>query len=229
MTETISKITKEQQVNILAQYLRDDILHAGKNIQGHILRRFLEGFAVPFLDFRNNLIQLETEMDINKANALLDFYEFLVGIPDDCLPIADTIELRRRNILLKFAWVQGNLKKQFEYILTLLGVTTFTVQSASENSTLPLTLPFILFSAEEVNYTMVVTLPLSIRPQTLPQTLPFTLGSATFDLIRCLFNKLKPAHTQIFYQFFNDVEYTYIPVTDDGYAIITDDGAVMLF
>ena len=229
MTAKLSKITKEQQTNILAQYLRNDRLHAGKNIEGHILRQILEGFAVSFLDFRNNLIQLETEMDINKANALLDFYELLVGIPDDCLPIADTIELRRRNILFKFAWLQGNLKKQFEYILNLLGITSFTVQSASESLTLPLTLPFTLFGAEEINYTMVVTLPLSIKPQILPQTLPFTLGSATFDLIQCLFNKLKPAHTQIFYQFFNNTEYTYIPVTDDGYSIITDDGFVLLF
>lgn len=229
MPTQLKTITKQEQVNILAQYLRDDILHAGKNIEGDILRHILQALATLFLDFRDNLILLETEMDINKANSLLDFYETLVGIPDDCLPIANTIEERRRNILLKFAWLQGNFKKQVEYILELLlpelqnGVG-FSVQSAAENSQLPQDLPFPLFSDAEIFYTIVIKLPISLKPLTLPQKLPFSLKNTTLYTIKCLVNKLKPAHVKVFYQFFNDIEYQYTLSSDDGYSILTDDG-----
>lgn len=230
MPTKLKIITKQEQVNILAQYLRDDVLHSGKNIDGHPLRQILQALATLFLDFRNNLILLETEMDINKANALLDFYETLVGIPDDCLPIADTIELRTSNILLKFAWLQGNFKKQVEYILNLFGITDFEIQSGSEQATLGnAILGMVLLSSEVINYTMIIALPFYLKGDTLGTAIlgQTTLGNATLETIKCLINKLKPAHVQILYQFFNDIEYQYVITNDDGYSILTDNGSAI--
>lgn len=232
MIERLQKITQIQQTNILAQYLRDDRLHIGKNIEGHPLRSILQGIAISFLDFRNKLILLETEMDINKANALLDFWEKLVGIPDDCIPIASTIEERRRNILIKFAWLQGNLKKQFEYILNLLGITNFTIESGIEQATLGNIILgdfHVLFDNETINFAMVITLPIELKVNVLGTAIlgEFKLGNTILEFIECLFSKLKPAHAQIFYKFFNDIEYQFAPVTDDGYSLLTDDGFII--
>jgi len=84
----------------------------------------------------------------------------------------------------------------------------------------------ILLSSEVINYTMIITLPLYLKGDTLGTAIlgQTTLGNATLETIKCLINKLKPAHVQILYQFFNDIEYQYVITNDDGYSILTDNG-----
>jgi len=66
-----------------------------------------------------------------------------------------------------------------------------------------LTLPFLLISEASAPFTIVITLPSSIQPNGFALTFPFTLTSQQPAILDCLFNKLKPANTQLFFRYSN--------------------------
>ena len=198
----IEPITSQEQTNILAQYLRNDRLHLSKNIEGSNLRRILIGLAGQFIRFKDKANQIYDEYDPNYTTDLIEEWEEFVGIPDDCIGNSGTLEERRINILLKLSGINATTAKQFEYIASILGFD-IKVETGFDSSTLPLTLPFLLISEEEILFTIVVTLEASLKPSGLPLTLPFTLGILAPEILRCLFDKLKPANTKVLFRYAN--------------------------
>ncbi len=196
----LPKLTVEEQTNILARYLPNDRIYIGKYIEDNPMRKILIGLAAVWLDYREILDLLFDEWDPQNTSIFLDEWEKSVGIPDDCFDIAATDDERRVNILLKLTSLNATTAKQFEAVAAILGITV-TVTSGLAFSTLPLILPFLLLSAEEAAYTIVVTLDASLEPEGFPLTLPFTLTSPFPDILECLFNKLKPVNTQIIFRY----------------------------
>ena len=196
----LPKLTAEEQTDILARYLPNDRLFIGKYIEDDPMRKILIGLAAVWLDYREMLDLLFDEWNPQTTNIFLDEWEKSVGIPDDCFDVAATDDERRTNILLKLVSLNATTAKQFETVAAILGLTV-TVTSGLPFSTLPLTLPFLLLSAEEAAYTIVVTLDASLEPEGFPLTLPFTLTSPFPDILECLFNKLKPVNTQIIFRY----------------------------
>jgi uncharacterized protein YmfQ (DUF2313 family) len=192
--------TKEQQANILAQYLRDDILHQAKNKDESVLRKILIGLASGWLDFRDKINEVANEYNPKNTTALIEDWEEFVGIPDSCIQVASTIEQRRLNILLKIAGINATTEKQFKNIASILGYS-IEVSNGVSTSTFPLTLPFLLISEASAPFTIVITLPISAQTSGFPLTLPFTLSEPEPVILNCLFNKLKPANTQLFFRY----------------------------
>lgn len=191
---------KTQQADILAQYLRDDRLHFSKNKEDSVLRKILIGLATGWIDFRNKINEVSKEYNPNITTALIDEWERFVGIPDTCIPVASTIEQRRLNILLKLAGINATTAKQFKNIASILGYT-IEVSNGVDTSAFPLTLPFLLISEASAPFTIVITLPISSQTFGFPLTLPFTLTQEEPAILNCLFNKLKPANTQLFFRY----------------------------
>jgi len=135
--------TQTQQADILAQYLRDDNLHEAKNREGSTLRKILLGLASEWLNFRSKINEVYNEYNPKTTTKMIEEWERFVGIPDNCIPVASTIEQRRLNVLLKLAGISFAL------------------------------------------------------------TFPFTLTSQQPAILDCLFNKLKPANTQLFFRYSN--------------------------
>lgn len=194
--------TQIQQADILAQYLRDDPLHEAKSKDGSTLRKILIGLASEWLNFRNKINEVSNEYDPTTTTKLIEEWEGFVGIPDTCIPIASTIEQRRLNILLKLAGINATTEKQFKNIALILGYN-IQVSNGVDTSTFPLTLPFLLISEASAPFTIVITLPASLQPAGFPLTLPFTLTAQQPEILNCLFNKLKPANTQLFFRYSN--------------------------
>lgn len=192
--------TKEQQADILAQYLRDDRLHQQKNKDGSVLRKILIGIASGWLDFRDKINEVVNEYNPKNTTALIEEWEEFVGIPDSCIPVASTLEQRRKNILLKLAGINATTAKQFKNIASILGYS-IEVSNGVSTSTFPLTLPFLLISEASAPFTIVITLPISAQTSGFPLTLPFTLSEQEPVILNCLFNKLKPANTQLFFRY----------------------------
>lgn len=190
----------EEQTDILAQYLRDDPLWESKNIEGSNLRKVLIGLASQFIRFRDKVNEIYDEYDPTITTNLIEEWETVVGIPDGCIGNKGTLAQRRVNILLKLAGVNVTTAKQFETVATILGLT-IRVDTGIDASTLPLSLPFVLMSAAEAPFIIVVTVDESLKPQGLPLTLPFTLTSSTPNLLNCLFQKLKPANTKLIFRY----------------------------
>jgi uncharacterized protein YmfQ (DUF2313 family) len=193
-------ITQEQQADILAQYLRDDRLHEAKNKPESNLRRVLLGLASEWLNFRATIDDVKFEYNPTQTTSLIEEWESFVGIPDSCIPIASTLEQRRLNILLKLAGINVSTEKQFENIAAILGYS-IEVSNGVDTSTFPLELPFILLAAGSAPFTIVITLPIALKPSGFPLTLPFKLSASEPQILSCLFNKLKPANTQLFFRY----------------------------
>lgn len=196
----LKEITQTQQTDILAQYLRDDRLHQAKNNDQSVLRRILLGLASEWLNFRNKINEVSNEYNPTSTTKLIEEWEKFVGIPDSCIAIASTIEQRRLNILLKLAGVNVSTEKQFKNIALILGYN-IEVSNGVSTSTFPLTLPFLLISEASAPFTIVITLPASLKPAGFPLTLPFILTSGQPAILNCLFNKIKPANTQLYFRY----------------------------
>ena len=194
--------TQPQQADILAQYLRDDNLHEAKNRDDSTLRKILLGLASEWLNFRDKINEVVNEYNPQKTTALIQEWEEFVGIPDDCIPVALTIEQRRLNVLLKLSGINVTTEKQFKNVASILGYN-IEVSNGVSTSTFPLTLPFLLISEASAPFTIVITLPSSIKPSGFALTFPFTLTSQQPAILDCLFNKLKPANTQLFFRYSN--------------------------
>lgn len=194
--------TQTQQADILAQYLRDDSLHEAKNREGSTLRKILIGLASEWLNFRSKINEVSNEYNPKTTTKLIEEWEQFVGIPDDCIPVASTIEQRRLNVLLKLAGINATTEKQFKNVASILGYN-IEVSNGVSTSTFPLTLPFLLISEASAPFTIVITLPSSIQPNGFALTFPFTLTSQRPAILDCLFNKLKPANTQLFFRYSN--------------------------
>ena len=194
--------TQTQQADILAQYLRDDNLHEAKNKDGSTLRKILIGLASEWLNFRSKINEVSNEYNPKTTTKLIEEWEQFVGIPDNCIPVASTIEQRRLNVLLKLAGINATTEKQFKNVASILGYN-IEVSNGVSTSTFPLTLPFLLISEASAPFTIVITLPSSIQPNGFALTFPFTLTSQQPAILDCLFNKLKPANTQLFFRYSN--------------------------
>lgn len=194
--------TQTQQADILAQYLRDDSLHEAKNRDGSTLRKILIGLASEWLNFRSKINEVSNEYNPKTTTKLIEEWEEFVGIPDDCIPVASTIEQRRLNVLLKLAGINATTEAQFKNVASILGYN-IEVSNGVSTSTFPLTLPFLLISEASAPFTIVITLPSSIQPNGFALTFPFTLTSQQPAILDCLFNKLKPANTQLFFRYSN--------------------------
>lgn len=200
MAEYFTTRTQEQQTNILAQYLPDNKLFEQKYNDAANIRKLLLGLAVEFGRKRGVLNDIRNEYFPSGTTQFLSDWERQVGIPSDCIPVAATDQERRDRILLKLASINATTKKQFENIITALGFAG-TVSNATDESGLPLTLPFILISEDERPFTIIVTLDASLQGEVLPLTLPFTLSSAVPEILECLFNRLIPAHCQVYFRY----------------------------
>jgi uncharacterized protein YmfQ (DUF2313 family) len=192
--------TQEQQADVLAQYLRNDVLHQAKNKEGSTLRKILIGLANEWCNSTSKLNDVSNEYNPKNTTNLIEEWEAFVGIPDSCIAIASTLEQRRKNILLKLAGINATTEKQFKDIASILGYT-IQVSNGVATSTFPLTLPFLLISEASAPFTIVITLPKSQEPSGFVLTFPFTLTSQQPEILNCLFNKIKPANTQLFFRY----------------------------
>lgn len=224
MADYVQNNTEQEQANILAQYLRNDPLHAGKFIDGSNLRKLLIGLASGFIDFNNFLNLIVKEGDLNEANFLLTEWERTLGIPDDCLTNNGSLEERRRNLLLKLAGLQGTLIEQFEYVVNVLGYSGIEIKTAVEKSTYPLQYPFPYFDEEQAPFIIYVILPPELTPTTYPLTYPIQYNSV-ITLLECIFDKLKPANVKIIYEYTKpSVDTSVYLTTEDGFILTLENG-----
>lgn len=195
----IKERTQEEQATVLAGYLPNDQLWHDKNVDDTVLRKILLGLASQWLDFRDTGNEVCSEYDPTTTTKLITEWETAVGIPDCCFSNTGSLEDRRKQILLKLAGINATTAKQFENIAAVLGYDV-TVEAAKDSSSasFPMTFPFILMTSDEAIFSFIVNIndPASSG---FPYTFPFTLASGVSELLKCLFDKLKPANSLVFF------------------------------
>lgn len=191
----IQERTLQEEAGVLRQYLPANPLYSGDNLQ-----KILLGLGASWLDYRAFINKLSIEYNINTTEDLISSWEGFVGIPDSCFNIASTIEERRQNVLLKIAGLNVATARQFENIAQILGFS-IQVTSGIEEASFPLTFPAILLGAGDLGFTILVKIDSSLKPSGFPLTFPFEFTGDAPDILQCLFNKIKPANTQVIFKY----------------------------
>ena len=152
-------------------------------------------------EFRNEIIPDETVL-------FIDEWESAVGIPDDCFDGQGTIADRRRNVLAKLASFGVQTSSDFVDLAAFFGVPA-VVKGGSTHGLFPFEFPMVFFPDERTaRHTILIDLGglTNVFPYTFRATAAednsFSFGSPEISLIKCLFEKLKPAHCDILYMDF---------------------------
>lgn len=164
-----------------ATHLPDSPPFLGKNVPDANFYRLLDALSVRIAETSNAINAWVNNYAPQNAVLLVEEWEEAIGLPDACFPKADTIEERIEDILVKLRARSVRTAQDYEDLAATLGVT-LTVRPYKEICE-PWGSPYVVLSNEKGgcdNFTLVVD------------------GAAT-DQIKCVFNKIKPAHVELLY------------------------------
>ena len=191
--------TQEEHANALAAYYPDNPLFAGKYRPTAKLRELLLGLAEQLRIAENQIELIWEQLDITETVDLIEEWEKALGIPDTCFFGERTIEIRRRDILVKLnSSVQT--AQDFEDLAALLGVEVRVI-SGAESSIFPITFPMIFADGTSVEqrFTMVVIV-IDVPPVSFPLEFPILFPETAVTVVQCLFRLLKPANVEVIFQ-----------------------------
>jgi uncharacterized protein YmfQ (DUF2313 family) len=190
--------TLEENTTALAQYLPNDRLFAGKNIQDDDLRELLTGVSGE-LTRTDELFQTvwdNTNILTTNDEAFMSKWESMVGIPDDCFSVSNDFEERRNNVLVKLRSLGVLTNQNFVDLAATLGVV-ITITPLSESLYPPYDVPFIPVG-QGTRFVATVKGPNLEMTEFPPYDVPF-IPTQVNSIIRCLFDILKPANVKYIY------------------------------
>lgn len=214
---TFSSHTIEENTQSLADTLPNGPIFLAKNKDPSNLRKFLTGLAYEITRGEEYVQSIADEYDINETSLFIEQFESALGIPDDCLSIVGkTLEERRQQIIAKIRMNNVTTRQQFIDLAAIFG---FEIQifGGAHFWVFPLNFPahfmetMTMFpldfqiefttGAKRARFTMVVKYIHLVSPLIFP--LPFAVHFSTtvHTVIECLFNRLKPANTEIIFAF----------------------------
>lgn len=187
----------DETTNSLAAFMPGGRVFAGKNRDGATLRKYLTGLAIELKRVEEMMNLISHEYDITVTTEFINEWESAVGIPDDCFDGTGTLEDRRKAVLAKFALMNLTTEQDFIDLAALFGVN-ITITTGIDEIRFPFTFPVLMFSTEKAaRFTMLIEFDTVL--ETFPFTFPIPFGEGIIGLIRCLFDKLKPANVRIIY------------------------------
>jgi len=178
---------------------RNKKLWASVNISDTIVRKFLEGLAGELDSFQDLEFVIASTYIPNFDDSMIDRWEELVGIPDKCFPNDGTDAERRRNIIIKLAFM--NLQTQQDYfdLAAILGLT-IEISYADTNDAFTYTFPVTLFTKKEAQFTWFI----NIIEENLTQfsyTFPIAFEQTNSALFQCICEQQKNASTNLIFTF----------------------------
>jgi uncharacterized protein YmfQ (DUF2313 family) len=192
--------TQQEHTDALAQYLPSGVAWISKNIDGTDLRKLLLGLAGEILRSEQKINEISAEYFPQTTTQLLSEWEALLGIPDDCIQLETTADARRKNILLKLNASFIGTSADFIYLASLMGYV-IRIKTSADMITFPLTFPIEMIDAGEEPYVWYIQFVGIVQQNALPLTFPITFTADPTDAIKCLFQKLKPANTKLFFRY----------------------------
>jgi uncharacterized protein YmfQ (DUF2313 family) len=165
----------------------------------------LQGLGGELTVLDQTIANTELGLNILETNDLdfISAWEAAVGIPNSYFPNTTSlpIEERRKQILIQIRSLGVLTAEDFINLAALLGFT-ITISSGVTYGTFPMMFPFTFFKDKvAARFTMIVNAPASLNPYGFPLTFPLKLSSTTSNILETLFNILKPAPTQIIFNY----------------------------
>lgn len=197
--------TLEQQTQAFTQYLPNDKVFMAKNFDGSNLRKLFKGLSGEVVRVDQIFQSVWDGTNLLETNDpdYMAAWEAAVGIPNSYFTQTTslTMEQRRNQVLIQLRSLGVLTAQDFIDLAALLGIT-ITITPGSEVTGFPFVFPFILFgSITDARFTMIVNAPTSLDPFAFPMTFPLTFSSDEGNILETLFNILKPANTQIIFNY----------------------------
>ena len=189
-------------------------LWASCNLSGTTIRLLLAAFSGELARFQDLEFQLANTYIPNFDNSMIERWEQDLGIPDSCFTNDGTDAERRRNIIIKLAYM--NLQTQQDYfdLANLLGLD-IQISYADTSDAFPYTFPIALISEKEAKFTWFINIS-NVQEQTFPYTFQITFGESASELFQCICQKQKGADTRLIFSF-NQVGNHYIDNSGNFY------------
>lgn len=203
-----ARLSIEQHVAALAANLPGGRVWVPKLLRGTNLNGLLRGLAPTFQRMDAALERWVAQQIPTTTTDYLSEWEYALGIPDPCIPIEDDPTKRARNIGIKLAILAGvQTKADFESLAALFGLTVEVNPGIDHVSTgdggyglktpvLDIPTDFASVAVARRSIVVVETIPASAQ---FPYEFPLPFRTSEQLQMRCLFETLKPAYTQIVY------------------------------
>ncbi len=165
------------------------------------LMRFVGGLASELARVDGRMAQLLAETDPASTTELLPDWERVVGLPDPCVTLAQTVAARRLALEGRLTSVGGQSRRFFIELATRLGYSITIDEFASASAA---TAAGISFSGAGWASTWRVNVPVAVA------VTPFRAGAGAAgeplrawsnEVIECQFNRYKPAHTRVLFAY----------------------------
>lgn len=187
----MTSYTAEQHTNALAQMLPNDKTFDAKNREGSNLRNLLSGLSPSHKRLADAISLFEQEYIPGETTLFLDEWERALAIPDGCFTGTGSNADRNTAILTKLASSGIQTAQDYIDLAAIFGVTLNAEPGLNYY-------PSLISNLKKARYTVVITL-LSGASNGFVYDFEFSFGSANEAVIRCLFDTLKSANTQLIY------------------------------
>lgn len=205
-----SKLSLDQHRDAIAANLPTGRLWRNKNVPTSNLYKLLAGLAPTFLTMDEVIQAFVTEAIPFTTVLFLEEWEECLGIPDDCIPLATTIEQRQRNIGIKLLMMRGvQTRPDFVALAKVYGFLDYKFHSGIEHMPASeggyeLYLPELSIAGgdfgniQDARYTLVV-----VEGEDsdigFPWEFPLLFAAEGQVELRCIINKIIPStHVVIF-------------------------------
>jgi len=192
---------KEKIRILLNQFLPNGDFWNAKRDNSTNLYKLINALSAEYKRVKDLLYSIVNNRYVDDTELLLEQWEKDLNLPDECLPLADTISERQKNILLKYTAKGVQTKADFLALANKLGFS-ITITSLSTFAYPPYAVPFIPNSSPENKFVAIIEgLNLNEASELQPYDVPFTpFGVNTQGLaLQCILNKLKPANVLFIY------------------------------
>lgn len=141
---SIKKYATTEWVGFLNHFLPNGEAFVSKYVEGTNLRAYQKAKSQEFKRFGDFISDLISEVIPSTSINLLSEWESYLGIPDNCIPLATTLQERRDNVILKLTSLAYQTEQHLVDLADAYGFTiTFSLSTGFNY-----TLPFVLNNSE---------------------------------------------------------------------------------
>jgi len=192
---------KEKIRILLSQFLPNGDFWNAKRLQNTNLYKLINALSDEYKRVKDLLYSIVNNRYVDNTELLLEQWERDLQLPDECLPLADTINERQANILLKYTAKGVQTEDDFIELASKLGFT-ITITPLKQLAYPPYVVPFVPNSAPYNSFVAIIEgLNLNAGTDLPPYDVPFfPIGVNPQGLaLQCVLEKLKPANVLFIY------------------------------
>ena len=195
--------SKPESAQILAQNLPNGQNLISKILVYKNLYKMLLGLGIECSQSESYIHEFVAQHDINQTENLIEEWESAVGIPDSCFSGTGTIEERRRDVIAKISSFGVSTEQQFIDLAAQYGYSIRIEHRVFGGHPFDMEFDYPLGSSDSADkFTMYVIFQGVSPPQnTFDMEFDYIFDDGPFNIVICLFNKLKPANSLIIYEF----------------------------